>query len=89
MDLILGVCFNEIYGESIMHPNDLEPIKLPFVLEPQYFLIEADSLIQITNPKDCMIKCNHGHTLINTSGRSLAVCGSLVASDGAAISRPC
>jgi len=34
MDLILGVCFNEIYGEAIMHPNDLESIKLPFVLEP-------------------------------------------------------
>ena len=36
MDLIRGVCFNEIYGESIMHPHDLETIKIPFVLEPQY-----------------------------------------------------
>jgi hypothetical protein len=27
-----------------MHPNDLEPITLPFVPERQYFLIEVDSL---------------------------------------------
>jgi hypothetical protein len=47
----LGSDSNEINGKTIMHSNDLEPIKLTFVLEAQYILIEADWLLQITHAK--------------------------------------
>ncbi len=66
MDPVLGIGFNQIDGKTLMHPYDLKWIEPPFMLEAQYFVIEVDGSLQITNVKNGVIQSDHWYFQCNT-----------------------